>query len=261
MQLKETSALLLAAGLGTRLRPYSENWPKCLMPIRNRPLLEYWFSLLQGVKIDNVLVNTHYHAEHVLEFLQRPSYIEWVKSVYEKELLGTAGTLRANRTFFKNKTVLLVHADNLCCCDFSRFMDFHHNKRPNGTIMTMMTFKTSKPSSCGIVETNNDGVVVGFHEKILNPPSDLANAAVYLIEPELIDWIIQHQEVSDFSTEVLPNFIGKIATWKNEDVLRDIGTIDMLKDAQNDECIVPPWSNDIWSKKFSTNPIHQQILK
>jgi len=258
--LKKTSALLLAAGLGTRLRPYTEHWPKCLMPIKGRPLLEYWFSLLKEVKINNVLVNTHYHADLVLDFLKRPSLSSSVKSVFEKDLLGTAGTLRANTAYFNGSTVLLVHADNLCCCDFSSFLNFHHNERPADTVMTMMTFKTPRPSTCGIVEIDRNGIVMDFYEKVQSPPSDLANAAVYLIEPEVIDWINNNPEVSDFSTEVLPNFIGRIATWNNGNVLRDIGTISMLRDAQSDNCIPPDWSEDNWNKEFLTNPIHKQIL-
>jgi len=68
---KETRALLLAAGFGTRLKPLTDIWPKCLMPIRNRPLLEYWLSILQKSGISNVLVNTHYLSEHVERFLEQ----------------------------------------------------------------------------------------------------------------------------------------------------------------------------------------------
>lgn len=230
------------------------------MPIQGRPLLEYWFSTLQKVKISNVLVNTHYHADLIMDFLHRPSLIDWVSSTYEKDLFGTAGTIRANKVFCRENTVLLVHADNLCCCDFSDFLNFHHYERPKGTVMTMMTFKTPSPTTCGIVEIDKVGVIQAFHEKILNPPSNLANAAIYLLEPEIIDWIIQHPEVSDFSTEVLPHFIGRIATWKNTNVLRDIGSIDMLKQAQSDKCVLPDWPDDSWNKSFLNNPIHQQIL-
>jgi len=257
--LSKTSALLLAAGLGTRLRPYTEHWPKCLMPIQGHPLLEYWLSALQKIKINDVLVNTHYHADIVLDFLQRESFAGWVKSVYEKELLGTAGTLRATIDILQENTVLYAHADNLCCCDFADFLDFHHNARPEGTVMTMMTFATSTPSTCGIVETNDDGVVTHFYEKVQNPPGNLANAAVYLIEPELIQWVVQNPEISDFSTEVIPEFMGKIATWKNDNVLVDIGTIDSLTNAQKLNCTSPSWPQDDWQILFMKNPIHRHI--
>ena len=92
-------ALLLAAGLGTRLRPLTNDWPKCLMPIKGRPLLEYWLSILKQNNINNVVVNRHHHAGIIEDFLQQKQFEGWVRSVYEKELLGTAGTLRNNAEF------------------------------------------------------------------------------------------------------------------------------------------------------------------
>ena len=253
-------ALLLAAGLGTRLKPLTDIWPKCLMPIRGRPLLEYWLGILHNSGINDVLVNTHYFSKYVEEFLGQSHFSNWVSSVYEIELLGTAGTIRNNIDFCKDSTILLAHADNWTCCDFSDFLQYHHNKRPKGTVMTMMTFTCPNPSTCGIVELDCNGVVVEFHEKVKNPPSKLANAAVYLIEPEVVEWIKKHSKVTDFSTEVLPQFVGKIATWENKKIHRDIGTIDMLKKAQTDECKIPTWDeNNLWQQIFLSNPIHQVI--
>ena len=253
-------ALLLAAGLGTRLKPLTDIWPKCLMPIRGRPLLEYWLGILHNSGINDVLVNTHYFSKYVEEFLGQSHFSNWVSSVYEIELLGTAGTIRNNIDFCKDSTILLAHADNWTCCDFSDFLQYHHNKRPKGTVMTMMTFTCPNPSTCGIVELDCNGVVVEFHEKVKNPPSKLANAAVYLIEPEVVEWIKKHSKVTDFSTEVLPQFLGKIATWENKKIHRDIGTIEMLREAQIDECEPLIWGgNNLWQQIFLNNPIHKLV--
>ncbi len=253
-------ALLLAAGLGTRLKPLTDIWPKCLMPIRGRPLLEYWLGILHNSGINDVLVNTHYFSKYVEEFLGQSHFSNWVSSVYEIELLGTAGTIRNNIDFCKDSTILLAHADNWTCCDFSDFLQYHHNKIPKGTVMTMMTFTCPNPSTCGIVELDCNGVVVEFHEKVKNPPSKLANAAVYLIEPEVVEWIKKHSKVTDFSTEVLPQFVGKIATWENQKIHRDIGTIEMLREAQIDECEPLIWGgNNLWQQNFLNNPIHKLV--
>ena len=260
--MKDTKALLLAAGFGTRLRPLTNIWPKCLMPIHNRPLLEYWLSILQKLEINNVLVNMHYLSKYVEGFLSQTHFSNWVESVYEVNLLGTAGTIRNNIDFFENSTILLAHADNWTCCDFSDFLHYHHNKRPKDTVMTMMTFTCSNPSECGIVELNSDGVVVEFHEKVQNPPGKLANAAVYLIESEVIEWIVNNPKVTDFSTEVLPQFVGKIATWENRKIHRDIGTVEMLRASQMDECDALIWDgNNLWQQDFLNNPIHKFINK
>ncbi len=258
--MKDTKALLLAAGLGTRLKPLTNIWPKCLMPIRSRPLLEYWLGILKKSGVDDVLVNTHYFSKYVEEFLRQTHFSDWVSLVYERDLLGTAGTIRNNIDFCKDGTILLAHADNWTCCDFSDFLQYHHNKRPRDTVMTMMTFTCPNPSTCGIVELDCNGIVVEFHEKVENPPGKLANAAVYLIELEVVEWIIKHPKVTDFSTEVLPQFVGKIATWENHNIHRDIGTIEMLREAQTDECERPIWNeNSLWQQNFLNNPIHRLI--
>jgi hypothetical protein len=97
----------------------------------------------------------------------------------------------------------------------------------------MMTFRSETPKSCGIVELDHRGVVHGFHEKIENPPGNLANAAVYIIEPEVVNSLtaLTGKEV-DFSTEVIPRFLGHIHTYRNVIYHRDIGSVESLLKAQ-----------------------------
>ena len=253
-------ALLLAAGTGSRLYPLTDDWPKPLMPIGSRPLLEYWLESLRSVGIRDVLVNVHHHAEQVLRFLDRSCYRGWVSTVHETRPLGTAGTLLSNREFFEGRTTLLVHADNWCQCDLGGFMAFHRHRRPEACPVTMMTFDTPMPETCGIVETDPAGVVIGFHEKVVDPPGNRANGAVYMLEPEVLDWLADHPAVWDFSTGVLPNFVGKIATWHNSGTHRDIGTPEMLALAQQDLLPdLPRVEYDDWSEWFRDHPIHQLV--
>ena len=258
----KVKALLLAAGLGTRLSPLTDNWPKCLMPIGERPLLEYWLETLYSTNVRDVLVNLHHHSEIVQEFLNRPHFIDWVSSVYEETLLGTAGTLRANVDFFQDCTTLLIHADNWCQCDFSDFLNYHRKHRPEHCLITMMTFESPTPETCGIVDIDKDGVVLAFHEKSNNPLGNQANGAVYLLEPLVLKWIKKHPNISDFSTEVLPHFMGSIATWKNCEIHRDIGAFPELKLAQSDQkktfCLA---KTDNWQKKFQIHPIYKKIAE
>ena len=254
------SALLLAAGVGSRLKPLTNFWPKCLMPIGQKPLLEYWLRMLNELHITKTLVNLHHHHEIVKEFLMRDIFKNWVSYTYEENLLGTAGTIRNNYNFIKNDTLLLIHADNWCQCDFSSFIDFHFNRRPKHCSITMMTFTTNQPSECGVVELDKQNVVTSFHEKVSNPPSNIANAAIYLIEPEALSWIFKQDDILDFSTQVLPRFIGSIASWHNSYIHRDIGTIANLRMAQLDP---RPTLNedalDEWTKDFVNNPLHKEL--
>ena len=254
------SALLLSAGLGTRLRPFTNDWPKSLMPIKGRPLLEYWICLLKKLKIQNIHVNVHHHREIMEEFINRSQLRNWLSHSYEPICLGTAGTLIANKHIFQKATTLFIHTDNWCQCDFQGFIDFHRYHRPKDTLMTMMTFHTFLPSSCGIVELNSKGIVQKFHEKVINPPGNLANASVYLIEPEVLELLKDLPIVSDFDLEVLPKLLGKIATWENTNIHRDIGTLDSLLESQNDpkptiELLKP----DSWQREFEKNTINKKL--
>jgi len=227
-------ALLLAAGLGTRLRPITNTIPKCLVPINGKPLLEYWLDNLSALGINEFLINTHYFSEQVEAYIDNSIYKDKATLIYEKELLNTAGTILANKDFFDDEAFMLVHADNLCFCNFTEFIK-NHNNRPSYTDITMMLFKTDNPSSCGIVELDKYNVVQKFHEKVQNPPSNLANAAVYVCEPSIINTLasLNKQEI-DFSLEILPEYLGKINTYLNNIYLKDIGTIENYAKAQID---------------------------
>jgi mannose-1-phosphate guanylyltransferase len=91
--------------------------------------------------------------------------------------------------------------------------------------MTMMTFRTQTPSSCGIVELDQHGVVVGFHEKVSNPHGNLANGAIYLLSAELMQWLrTLTPRPKDFSTEIIGRLMGRIYTYETDAVFLDIGT-------------------------------------
>ncbi len=217
-------AILLAAGFGSRLRPLTNTLPKCLVPIGGEALLGIWLRRLDVAGIGPFLVNTHYLSEQVAEYLERSPYRHRVTVCHESVLLGTASTLMANAEFFGRDDGLLIHADNWCLADFPSFLAAHRD-RQKGCVMTMMSFRTETPSSCGILETDSNGVVIGFHEKQPNPPGNLANGAVYLLAPEfLAEMKSRWPQASDFSTEILPHFVGRIQAWETSAPFLDIGT-------------------------------------
>jgi len=218
-------ALLLSAGLGTRLQPFTNKLPKCLMPVKGKPLLEIWLDRLSEAGVNDFLINTHYLPEYVEKFIKNSKYCNQTTLVYEPKLLGTAGTLRANLDFFNTEDSFLIHADNYCLEDHNKFIA-SHKRRPDKSIITMMVFRTSDPSSCGIVEINSEGIVTGFHEKINNPPGNLANGAVYILSSDFLR-MLSHKfnYAKNFSTDILPSLIGKIYTYETKKTFIDIGTI------------------------------------
>lgn len=226
-------ALLLAAGYGTRLRPLTERVPKCLVPIKGRALLDYWCTLLlDSGAIDRMLINTSWLADQVRAHVQANQWRDRIDLVHEEVLLGTGGTVLANRDWLGNDSFMVAHGDNLTRFDARAFID-RHRLRPNGAEITMMTFTTDTPQSCGIVEIDSQGLVVAFHEKVTNPSGNRANGALYIFEPSVIDFIAQlGKPVIDISTEVLPAFMGRIFTFHNAAYHRDIGTLESFSLAQ-----------------------------
>lgn len=222
-------ALLLAAGLGTRLRPLTDHLPKCLVPIHRQPLLGIWLDLLFSGGISQVIINTHYYAEQVQHFIQACEWREKIVLVHEDALLGTGGTVLSNRHLLAAGPFLLAHADNLTRFNVRDFIVAHENRK-SGIEITMMTFDTDVPQSCGIVEVDDDNTVVGFHEKSPIFRGRRANAAVYIVEPSVIDFLASLQKsVIDLSTEVLPHFLGRMQTFHNSDYHRDIGSPESLR--------------------------------
>ena len=228
-------ALLLAAGQGTRLRPLTERLPKCLVPIAGRPLLDYWLDRLFATpEIERVLINTHWLADQVAAHVGASPWRTRIDLVHEAELLGTGGTVLANRAYFGSAPFLTAHADNLTEFDLDDFLS-RHRARPAGMAMSMLSFRTEDPRSCGILELDGRGVVQRFHEKVEDPPGDLANAAVYVLEPEVVAFAAGlGQPVVDLSTEVIPHFVGRIYSVETPCYHRDIGTPESLRRAEAD---------------------------
>lgn len=243
--LEKLKVVLLCAGEGTRLRPLTHYIPKCLVPIHGRPLLSYWLELFLNVGVQKVLINTHYKSELVTKYVQASKFSDLVEISHEPTLLNTAGTVKNNLEFIDEGPVMLVHADNLSVFDLREFYQAYLS-RPAGSILTMMTFDSSTPESCGIIEENQNGLVVQFHEKVANPPGHRANAAVYIFGSEVLEMIRQHPTATmDFSLDIIPRCLGRINTFHNHLYHRDIGTMSSWMASQLDFMPHSPIQTDI----------------
>jgi mannose-1-phosphate guanylyltransferase len=224
-------AFLLAAGLGTRLRPITDTTPKCLMEVGGRPLLDIWLDALAKAGVQEVLVNTHHLAglvaAHVADRMSPPV----VRLSHEPVLLGSAGTLLANRDFAADEDMfLVVNADNLTDFDLGVLVDAH---RAGGMIATLSVFRAPRPSECGIVELAA-GRVVGFVEKPANPSSDLANAGMYAFHPWVLDEIPEPLP-RDIGFDLLPLLVGRAGAVALDDCyFLDIGTPAALEHARDE---------------------------
>lgn len=225
-------AILLAAGFGTRLRPLTDTIPKCLVPIQGKPLLQIWLEKLANAGIENFLINTHYLEDQVYNFVNKSHFKQSIITVHEDQLFGTAGTLNRNIDFYGGMDGMLIHADNFCLADLSAFVEAH-NQRPKECLLTIMVFRTDKPETCGIFETNERNIAIKFHEKVAKPPGNLANGAVYILSAELLQQIPgKFGKAENFSTDIIPELMGKIYIYETNKPFLDIGTPENYNEAQ-----------------------------
>jgi len=226
-------AFLLAAGLGTRLRPLTDRLPKPLVPIHGRPLLAWWLDLLELHGVDEVLVNLHHLPDQIRSFANAYTGPVRISLVLEDELLGSAGTIHANRTFVDGEEAFLIlYADNITTVDLGALIDFNHN---NPALLTVGLFHAENPRGSGIVTLDSDGTIVDFVEKPASPTSDLASAGVFVGRPELLDRIDPDgRRPYDFGAHVMPGLIGRMNGVEIQGYLRDIGTPESLATAERE---------------------------
>jgi len=221
-------AVLLAAGLGTRLRPITLETPKCLVKVKGKALLGHWLERLSLMGIEEVLVNTHYHAEKVEEYVEKWRTKEGNKmtviTVYEKELLDTGGTLMENIDFLTDSSVMIIHADNYIVGSLEAFVDDFID---GGKTISMLLFKSVEWDSCGFVEIDEAGKVIGFTEKPGKPVRGYANGAIYLVDESFHKIVLSHGgKGKNISNDILPMVFDKCSGYVFGGSLSDVGTVE-----------------------------------
>jgi mannose-1-phosphate guanylyltransferase len=217
-------AFLLAAGLGSRLRPITDTTPKCMLPIAGRPLLDLWLDAFDQAGVTEVLVNLHHLADVVRDHLaNRAAAPPLVHVSYEPQLLGSAGTLAANRDWVAGEDFFLAcNADNLTDFDLRLLIRAH---RENDTMATLAVFRSANPSTGGVIELDATGTVISFAEKPEHPASDLVNAGIYAFRPGVLNEVTGTPP-QDIGYDLLPKLVGRARTVLVDGYFRDIGTPD-----------------------------------
>jgi mannose-1-phosphate guanylyltransferase len=224
-------AFLLAAGIGSRLRPITDVTPKCMLPVGGRPMLDIWLDAFASAGVDEVLVNLHHLAEVVQKHLTERTVGPVVRMTFEPLLLGSAGTLLANREWVDDEDFFLAcNADNLTDFDLLSLIGAH---RDNGAIATLTAFHSPNPSAGGVMEVDSDGTVIGFTEKPEHPVSDLVNAGIYAFHPGVLNEIKGEPPV-DIGYHLLPQLVGRARAVPIEGYFRDIGTPEAYRLAQEE---------------------------
>ena len=213
------------AGHGTRLRPITDSIPKCLVPIRGVPLLEVWLQLCARSGISEVLINLHSNADAVRQALRRKRTPVKVQIVDEESLLGSAGTVYANRDWVASETTFwILYADVLTTADLGRMADFHHSRWP---LATLGLYQVADPTRCGVAVCDADGVIRAFEEKPTVPRSNWAFSGLMLANTKILEMVPNHKP-ADIGFDLLPRLVGNMLGYPIHEYLSDIGTMEKL---------------------------------
>ena len=193
--------MVLAAGLGTRLRPLTYEISKPMVPVLDRPVMAHILDLLQAHSFAPVIANLHYFPDEIREYFgERVSYS------YEPELLGTAGGVRACAEFLGPESFLVISGDALTDIDLGAMAVTH--ARCDG-IATLAVKRVSDTREYGVVLHDREGRVTGFQEKP-DPDealSDLGNCGIYMFKPQIFEYFPERPFV-DWAQDVFPALLS-----------------------------------------------------
>jgi mannose-1-phosphate guanylyltransferase/mannose-1-phosphate guanylyltransferase/phosphomannomutase len=217
--------MVLAAGLGTRLRPLTYEITKPMVPVLDRPVMAHILDLLDRYGFDRVIANLHYFPETIREhFGDRLEYR------FEPELLGTAGGVRACAEFFDDEPFLVISGDALTDIDLGAFVARH---RDGGGIATLAVKRVDDTREFGVVLHDNEGRITGFQEKPSPEEalSDLGNCGIYIFDPKIFDYFPERPFV-DWAQDVFPALLENDVAFHIHEVSEywnDVGSLGELR--------------------------------
>src|SRR2546428_12277959 len=201
-------AFILAAGNGERLRPLTDTTPKCLVSIQSVPTLGISLELCRRHGIDEVIVNTHSHADSVKSYLRDQRYGVSVHIAEEGTLLGTAGTLLAHRLWIgSERDFWIFYGDVLTNTNITCMLEFHRRRKQ---VATLGVYEVADPRQCGIVTVDREGIVQEFVEKPANPSGDFAFSGILVATPSIFD-VIPDRIPADIGCRLLPQLVRQMA--------------------------------------------------
>ena len=228
-------AVIMAGGFGTRLRPLTNNLPKPMVPMANKPMMEHILELLIRCKVTDIITLLYFNPEIIENYFGDGSRFD-VKMTYlsAADDLGTAGSVK-HAARYLDKSFLVISGDLLTDFDLLKAIDFHKGQR---AVATMVLTHVENPLPFGIVITDKDGRINRFMEK---PGwgevfSDTINTGIYILEPEVLDMIPPNQEF-DFSKDLFPILLEKkkaLYGYIADGYWKDVGSLEEYRQANMD---------------------------
>lgn len=225
---EKLKAMIMSAGLGSRLEPLTLQVPKPLVTVFNRPVMDILFEKLAEIDVRDVICNTYYLADQIIDRYKNNNFGINFNYIREEQLSGTAGGLKKCQYFFEDgETFIVLSADGLTDTDIQKGIEIHKKSSAIATI-GVKHVKKEDVSSYGVVVVDEDGYIVEFQEKppVEEAKSNLINTGIYIFDYKIFDYIPENT-FYDFAKNVFPKLLEKrqINTFKVEGYWNDIGTI------------------------------------
>ncbi len=233
-------AMVLAAGLGTRLKPITFEIPKPMVPVLDRPVMAHIVNLLRQQGFDDLIANLHYFPNSIKNY-----FGDTLTYSFEEELLGTAGGVRNVADFFGDDPIVIISGDALTDIDLRKLVERH---RSAGGIATLTVKKVPDTREYGVVIHDADGRIQGFQEKPdpAEALSDLGNCGIYVFSPEIFDYFPE-RPFADWAQDVFPALLENDVPFyvhEIDEYWNDVGSLHELKsgtfDALEDVTFVGP---------------------
>lgn len=234
---KKLKAMVMAAGLGSRLEPITLRMPKPLIPIMNKPLLDIILTQLKALGVKDVIANTHYLADQIISRYEKNKLGINFNYIKEETLSGTAGGVKKCQYFFdEGEDFIVLSGDVLTNADIKKGIELH---KKSGAIATIgvKEIPMELVPSFGVVVTGKDGYVKSFQEKpsMEEAKSNLINTGIYIFNYKIFDYIPENT-FYDFAKDVFPKLVKEkqINVFEVKEYWNDVGTIQQYKQSMQD---------------------------
>lgn len=234
---KKMKAMVMAAGMGSRLEPITLSMPKPLIPIMNRPLMDIILTQLKSIGVKDVISNTYYLADQIISRYEKNKLGINFNYIKEETLSGTAGGVKKCQYFFdKGEDFIVLSGDVLTDADIKKGIEIH---KKSGAVATIGVKEVSHElvSNFGVVVTGKDGYVKYFQEKppIDEAKSNLINTGIYIFNYKIFDYIPE-DTFYDFAKDVFPKLLAEkqINVFEVNGYWNDVGTIPQYKQSVQD---------------------------
>lgn len=230
-------AMVMSAGVGSRLDPLTKSVPKPLVPICNKPVMDILLENLSIIGVKDVVANTFYLAEQIVARYVKNDFGINFNYITEETLSGTAGGVKKCQFFFnEGEDFFVLSADGVTNADLMKGMEIH---KQSGAIATIgvKPVKEEDIPNFGVVVTDNDGFITEFQEKpsIKDAKSNLINTGIYIFNYKIFDYIPAN-EFYDFAKNVFPDLLKdhQINVFQVDEYWSDIGTLDQYRQSTLD---------------------------